>query len=179
MTNVFVLDIETQNSFDDIGGRQNVKDLKISLVGVYSYQYDKFLVFKENELSELEELIKDADLIVGFNIKDFDFPVLKKYFSFVNLDRIPVIDLLEDIRYNLGFRVSLDNIAQSTLGISKSGDGLKAIEYFKAGDFDSLAKYCLDDVKITKEIYEHGKHNKCIYFTSNYSFEKYSIPVEW
>ena len=179
MDNILVLDIETQNSFDDVGGRQNLKDLKVSLVGVYSYLDDKFSAFKEEELIELEKMLKDADLVIGFNIKGFDFPVLKKYFNSINLDRVPTSDILEDVRNNLGFRVSLNNVAQSTLGVGKSGDGLKAIEYFKMGDFDSLAKYCLDDVRITRDLYDHGKQNGFICFTSDYSFEKYQIPVQW
>jgi DEAD/DEAH box helicase domain-containing protein len=66
-------------------------------------------------------------------------------------------DILEEIYKGLGFRIKLDNLAQATLGVGKSGSGLQAIELYKNGQIDELRSYCLDDVKITKELYEYGK----------------------
>ena len=57
-----VLDIETQNSFKDIGGKANLSLLKISLVGAYWYPENKFLTFMEQELAGLEEFIAGDEL---------------------------------------------------------------------------------------------------------------------
>ena len=47
-----VFDIETKNSFADVGGQENLKKLDVSVVGVYSYNDDAYSCFEENELEK-------------------------------------------------------------------------------------------------------------------------------
>jgi len=75
--------------------------------------------------------------------------------------------------------VSLESLAQATLGRGKSGSGLDALRWFKEGKFDLIAKYCLDDVKLTKEIYDYGKQHGRLFVTSRFSEEKLQVPVFW
>jgi len=79
----------------------------------------------------------------------------------------------------LGHRLSLDSIAQATLGRGKSGSGLDALQWFKEGRFDLITKYCLDDVKLTKDVYDYGKQHGRLFATSRFSEEKLQIPVFW
>ena len=123
--NKIVLDLETQKSFDEVGGRK-MHLLKISVVGVYSYLNDKYTTFEEREISELEKLLKSAGLIIGFNIKKFDLPVLEPYLS-IPIHSLPVLDIMQEIVRVTGHRVSLNSVAQATLGKGKSGSGLDAI----------------------------------------------------
>lgn len=161
--NKIVFDVETQKSFDEVGGRDKNHLLGISVVGVYSYPQDKYFAFVESEMPKLEEMFHEADQVIGFNIKNFDFQVLKPYFS-LDLDTIPYLDILIEVDKLIGHRVKLDNLAQMTLGVGKSGDGLQALSLYKAGRIDELKKYCLQDVKITKELYDYVlKYNKLIY----------------
>jgi DEAD/DEAH box helicase domain-containing protein len=51
------------------------------------------------------------------------------------------------------------------LNTKKSGHGLQAITWWKNGEIEKVKSYCLDDVKITKEIYEYALANKKIKFT--------------
>ena len=69
------------------------------------------------------------------------------------------LDLLKEIKNSLGHRIKLDTIAEATLGKNKSGHGLEAVTWWKQGKYDEVKKYCLDDVKITKEIYEYALKN--------------------
>jgi DEAD/DEAH box helicase domain-containing protein len=172
-----VLDLETQNSFKEIGGKSNLNLLKISLVGVYNYTTGKYLSFLENELDSLKELLKKAELIIGYNLKGFDYPVLENYMKDVNFSGIKTLDILEIIERYLGYKIKLESVAQGSLGLGKSGSGLDAIEYWKSGDIKSLKKYCLQDVKVTKEVYEYGIQNKEIKFKGMWG--EYDIPVEW
>lgn len=149
-----VFDIETKESFDEIGERDPRK-LSVSLVGAYSYSRQEFKSFFEHELPQLWEWLLDAELIVGFNSDHFDIPVLEKYWP--ELKNIQSLDLMKEIKNTLGFRVKLDSVAGATLGESKSGDGLEAIRMFKENRLDDLKKYCLNDVRITRDIYEFGK----------------------
>ena len=70
--------------------------------------------------------------------------------------KLPTVDVLVEIEKSLGFRVKLDDVAQATLGVGKSGHGLMAVEYWKKGEIDKLRDYCLQDVKVTKDVYEHA-----------------------
>ncbi|MDP1688549.1 MAG: ribonuclease H-like domain-containing protein [bacterium] len=156
-----VLDIETKNSFADVGGRDNLHRLEVSLVCLYSYVHGKNFSFRETQLKELEEFLRDVGCIVGFAINRFDVPVLNKYFNF-DLMAIPRIDLLEEIEMSVGWRIGLDRLAQFNLGIGKTSHGLEAIKFYREGNWDKLEAYCLNDVKITKDLYELAKQNGCL-----------------
>ncbi|HVY68195.1 MAG TPA: hypothetical protein VHA30_04860, partial [Patescibacteria group bacterium] len=78
--------------------------------------------------------------------------------------KVPYLDLLEEIEKVLRHRIKLELVAQGTLGSGKSGNGLEAILYFQNGRMDLLKKYCLDDVKITRQIYDYAlKNGKLLY----------------
>jgi DEAD/DEAH box helicase domain-containing protein len=117
-------------------------------------------------------------LIIGFNIRRFDFAVLQPYL-FLSTATLPVLDLLEEIERVRGHRVSLQSLAQGSLEIAKSGQGLDAVSLFKQGKMDSLIQYCLDDVRITKGIYEYGREHGRVYFISNRDWKRYEIPIQW
>jgi DEAD/DEAH box helicase domain-containing protein len=158
-----VLDLETQKLFEEVGGRGKNHLLKISVVGIYDYSTDKYQIFREHEIPKLSSILQTADQIIGYNIKDFDFEVLRPYLNF-NVDDLPYCDLLVEINKALGHRIKLEDVAQGTLGKGKSGNGKEAILYFRQGRFDLLEKYCLDDVKITKQAYDYAfKNHKLLY----------------
>lgn len=153
MADKLVFDIETKNLFDDVGGRENFKDLDISVVGVYSYVDDTYRAYEEHEFGALADLFRRAHLLIGFASKRFDLPILQKYFKF-NLSSIAHFDLLEAIEKSLGRRVALGILAEANLGIGKTAHGLEAIEFWKRGEMQKLKEYCLQDVRITKELYD-------------------------
>ncbi len=77
---------------------------------------------------------------------------------------MPHLDLLGEIEAVLNHRIKLNDVAQATLGVGKSGSGREALVLFKQGRWDDLSKYCLDDVKITKQIYDYAfKNHKLLY----------------
>ena len=151
-----VLDIETSNTFADVGGERNLADLKVSLIGAYSYNQDKFFSFDENQIHEFAPLLKRAGLVIGFAINRFDIPVLKKHYNF-DLMALERLDLLEEIELKLGRRISLSALAKANLGIGKDHHGLEATKMYKEGRFEELKEYCLNDVKLTRDLYELAK----------------------
>lgn len=172
-----VLDLETQRTFDDVGGR-NYEDLMVSVVGVYRYDTDRYECYLEHDLPRLENLLIDCELIIGFNHRKFDFPVLQRYLK-LDTARLPMLDLMESLTVTLGHRVSLESVAQATLGVGKTGHGLDAIDYFQKGEWDRLKAYCLNDVKITKEVYEYGARHGHIYYLTRDGMDRKSVRVEW
>jgi DEAD/DEAH box helicase domain-containing protein len=173
-----VFDIETKFTFDEVGGFGQPEKLGVSYVGVYSYSQDKLFGFTEEELPKLERILQaEQPMLVGFNSIHFDVPVLQPYFSQLDLTTLPHVDILRDIDKALGHRVKLDNVAQATLYEGKSGSGLDAIRWYREGDMESLAKYCLDDVRVTRDVYEYGLRHGRIYYPSG--GEKLPIPMRW
>jgi DEAD/DEAH box helicase domain-containing protein len=178
MAEKLVLDLETQRDFNEVEGRKP-ELLGVSVVGVYSYEQDRFEAYLEADLAtKLAPRLQAAELLIGFNIRRFDLPVLQPYLPY-SITTLPVLDIMEEVVKNLGHRLSLDSIAQATLGRGKSGSGLDALRWFKEGRFDLITKYCLDDVKLTKEVYEYGKEHGRLFATSRFSDEKIQIAVFW
>jgi DNA polymerase III epsilon subunit-like protein len=161
-----VFDIETKNIFQDVGSRDPI-DLDISLVGLYDYDTDKYHTFLEEEFPKMWEIIKKADLLITFNGEYFDIPLLNKYYKKAglgDLKDIRSLDIFKEIKNTSGRWLKLDNIAIGTFGVNKSGDGLEAVKWWREGEIEKIKKYCLDDVKITKDIYEYTiKNKKLIY----------------
>jgi DEAD/DEAH box helicase domain-containing protein len=151
---VIVYDIETKETFQEVGSRDPRK-LHISMIGAYSYNDRQLYSFTEDELGKFWRMLENCSLLIGFNNKGFDDQVVSAYFA--EIDKVPKFDILEEVYKNLGFRVKLDNIAHATLGVGKSGDGLKAIQLYREGKIEELRAYCLDDVKITQQIYDYGR----------------------
>ncbi len=175
---VIVFDLETKKEFAEVGGRDHPELLGVSMLCAYSYNDDKFLAFEESELKDFESMLKNAGLVVGFNIRGFDLPVLQPYVG-INLKKLNFLDMMDGVVNSAGFRVSLDNLAQNTLGLAKSADGLQALEWFRQGKIQEVRDYCLKDVEVTKKLYEFGKENGHVKFVSRYSPEPRMLKVDW
>ncbi|QQG44918.1 MAG: WYL domain-containing protein [Candidatus Sungiibacteriota bacterium] len=179
MRDTLVIDIETKKSFAEVGGEKNIRELGISVAGVYSYAKDAFFAFEEQELPKLEDLLSDTGHIIGFNINHFDIPVMEPYLDGVSFAKFAVTDMFEDAVNFLGHRVGLDGLAKATLGSGKTGHGLEALEWFKQGRIEEVKKYCLDDVRLTRDLYEYGKKHDHLLFESFIDGKIHSIPVSW
>ncbi len=159
-----VFDIETQNTFADVNN--DFKKLKISCVSIYQYETDAYQSFEEHELKNLWPILEKAERIIGFNSGHFDLPVMNNYYL-GDLLKFSHLDLMDSVKENLGFRLKLADIAEATLdNITKSAEGLQAIRWWKEGKIDEIKKYCEQDVRVTKEVYEFGKKNKQLFYKS-------------
>ena len=157
-----VFDIETSNVFDDIGSNDPSK-LDISIVGVYDSETKTYATYAVSEFDKLWPILERTDLLIGFNSDHFDIPLLNRYYP-GDLTKIKSLDLLVEVKRAFGRRLRLDSIAEATLGVNKSGHGLEAVQWWKDGKEDLVRKYCIDDVKITKEVYDYAKkHKKVLY----------------
>ncbi|MBI4431869.1 MAG: ribonuclease H-like domain-containing protein [Candidatus Omnitrophica bacterium] len=172
-----VVDVETQKGFHEVD-RKKLYLLKVSVACAYDSQTDSYFSFEEKEMLKLEELLKQADLVVGFNVRDFDMEVLAPYFV-TPVKSFPVFDMLVEFEKIRGHRISLQSLAQATLNVSKSGSGWDAIKLYADGRINELKKYCLDDVRITKDIYEYGLKKGHLKFISNRDYQTYEVPVDW
>ncbi|MBZ5534820.1 MAG: ribonuclease H-like domain-containing protein [Acidobacteriia bacterium] len=169
-------DVETQNSFDDVGGRSNFDKLRISVAVLYDESLDQYFVYNEAEASQLVDHLFTADLVVGYNLLGFDYAVLQPY-SNRKLGKLPTLDLMRELEKKLGFRVKLDSVANATLGARKSGHGLQAIEWFRAGEIEKLTRYCQDDVKLTYDLFRFGATQGYVSIDTRGSRQR--VLVDW
>ena len=168
-----ILDIETKHTFREFS--ENSK-LGISLAGGYQYATEQIKTFRENELQELFKILENASHIVGFNIRSFDLQVLQPYYP-GDLSKFPILDILDEIKEKIGSRRALHDILKATMGKGKTGHGLIAINYFREGKWDELEKYCIDDVMLTKELFDYGVQNNQIFYLRD--VQRVPITVDW
>ena len=176
--NYVFFDLETQNLFEDVGGRDNVDKLKVACAVTYSTAKNDFTVYWEQDVPALLAELKSATKVIGFNLVSFDYRVLQPYAAQIRLASIPTLDMLADIHKNLGFRVSLDNLAGACLGATKTANGLQSVEWFRNGELDKVAEYCKADVDITRRIFEFGRDNGFVYYRSKLG-SKLKTVVNW
>ncbi len=150
-------DIETKNFFEDVGSNDPV-DLDISVVCIHDSETDQYSSFFESDFNKLWPIMEQADLLITWNGDHFDIPLLNKYYP-GDLNKIKSLDLMREVRNVLGRRLKLDSVAEATLGVNKSGHGGEAVEWWRAGELDKLVKYCIDDVRLTKELYDYAVTN--------------------
>jgi len=161
-----VFDIETKNIFQDVGSN-NPEDLDISIVGLYDYETGKYESFLQEEFDRMWPYFQKADVLITFTGEHFDIPLLNKYYKksgLGDLKTIRSLDVLKEIKTQYGRRMKLDQIAEGTFGTHKSGHGLEAVTWWRQGKIDEIRKYCIDDVKITKDVYEYAMKNKKLMF---------------
>lgn len=139
---------------------------------------DEYKVFEEKEIPDLEEMLKAVDLVIGFNIKRFDWVILEPYLS-IPVHKLPTLDIMQEIVRVIGHRVSLQSVALATLKEGKSGHGLDAIKYFRQGEMDKLKKYCLDDVRLTREVYDYVVQHGQLSFTTRDGWNRRTILLKF
>ena len=176
---IVIFDIETQKTFQDVGGRQNLHKLMVSAAVAYNSSDDQYHHFTERNVFQLVSMLQSADLVVGFNILGFDYPVLQPYAGGVQLRSLPTLDLMDSIYHGIGFRIGLNALAHATLGLKKSADGLQAVQWYREGKMSEILKYCEQDVRVTKELFDFGHRNGHIIYENPHSHQLIKHNVGW
>lgn len=166
-----ILDVETKKTFDEVGGYFPEK-LGISFVGVCIREgftgKGEMRSYWERDLPELFPLLEKADVVIGFNIDSFDMPTFTNYYN-ADISKIPTLDVMNRIKDSVGHRIGLDAVAQETLGIGKTGDGLDAIKYYQNQQWEELEKYCIQDVAVTRDVYDYGLQKGMVKFRNRWN----------
>jgi DEAD/DEAH box helicase domain-containing protein len=173
-----LFDLETLRSAADVGGWGNAHRMGVAIGVACHLQEGRFEVYGEGQVGELVQLLKAADLVIGFNIKRFDYAVLSGYTGEDYCRTLPTLDLLEVIHRQLGRRISLSNLAQATLGADKSADGLQSLEWVKEARLDLVTDYCRQDVELLRDLYLFGRREGYVVFTDKQK-RAVRLPIEW
>ena len=172
--NYVVFDLETQNIFQEVGSSDPAA-LDISVATFYESDTDMYTTVHIDDLHTVWPIIERADALVGYNSNHFDIPLLNKYYP-GDLTQIKSIDLLEYIKESLGRRLRLDGVASATVGSKKSADGLQAVRWWREGKIKEIMKYCEQDVKVTKKVFDYAMEHGHVLFKDGY--RKREIPLD-
>lgn len=172
-----VLDLETQLSAQEVGGWHHAERMRVSCAVLYDSRTDSYHEFVEGQVPMLLEHLRRLDLVIGFNIIRFDYRVLSAYTD-LDFGQIRTLDLLQKVKDQLGYRLSLDHLAAATLKAGKSGTGLDALRWWKAGQMARLIEYCRSDVALTRDLFRFGCENRYLLFR-NKAGQTIRLPVSW
>lgn len=175
--NIVFFDLETQKLFGEVGGRDASK-LRLACAATFSTAANDFTVYWERDAQSLLDQLKAADKVIGFNVREFDYEVLRPYAPTFNFASLPTLDLMLDLRRTLNFSPSLDSLAKACLGEAKTADGIQSVEWFRSGELNKVAEYCKADVDITRRVFEFGRDNGFVYYYSRLG-SKLKVAVNW
>ena len=178
MKNIVYFDLETQRSADEVGGWNYADKMGMSIGVTYSTARESYHIYDEAHVMDLIRELQRADLVVGYNHCGFDYKVLMGYYPMDLRPLIPSLDLLEEVQKYIPHRLKMDALAQMTLGVQKTAEGLQALRWYKEGRFLEIAEYCCFDVKITRLLHEYGqKHGRLYYQNRNGGIM--AVPASW
>ena len=176
--NIVYFDLETQRTANDVGGWDKKRDMGMSVGVTYSTATAQYRIYSEARVLDLVDELTRADLVVGFNVINFDYEVLMGYTILDLPHQCQTLDMLVEVNNQLGHRLSLESVAQASLGIGKTGDGLDAIRWWREGKLMEIAEYCCFDVKCTKMVHEFGIENQKLNYIDRFQ-QKKNLKVEW
>ena len=147
---------DIESTFESlVRGRIDVNEQELTVVAIHDSLTNEYSSYSKEELTKLWPILERADLLIGFNSDAFNIPLLNRYYP-GDLSHLRSLDLLSEVQKVLGRRIRLQSLAEATLGRGKSGDGLKANEWWKEGKKDKVREYCIEDVRITRELYDYA-----------------------
>ena len=175
---IVYFDLETRRTANDAGGWDRKAAMGMTVAATYSTAAGKYTVYGEERVHELVEQLQRADLVVGYNVVNFDYEVLMGYTVIDLAHSVPTLDLMVSLEQRIGHRIKLDAVAQSTLGFGKTADGLDAIKWWRQGRKLDVARYCCFDVKVTRMVHEFGSANGHVFYQDRLG-RRQRVVVEW
>ncbi len=174
-----IFDLETLRSADDVGGWGKIYRMGVAIGVVLHLEEGRFETYTEEEVPQLIQCLESAELVVGFNVRRFDYEVLSGYTG-VDYNRfLPTLDLCQDVAQGAGGRFSLNHLAKETVGAQKTADGLQSLKWVKEGKLDLVAEYCRHDVEVTRDLYLFGRREGFVRCRNKKDGALRTVKVKW
>jgi DNA polymerase elongation subunit (family B) len=157
--NWITFDIETYSPSG--ADKIDVKELRPSVIGAYISWTNEYVAFLEKDAKYFTELLKEADLVIGWNHLWFDLPVMQKFASY-DLLTLPCYDIMMEMAAVVGNKLKLDNVAKANLGEHKT-DSYEVFKHYHTNqEWGKLIDYCMNDVRLTNDIFLKAKNSQPI-----------------
>ncbi|MCD4696090.1 MAG: ribonuclease H-like domain-containing protein [Bacteroidales bacterium] len=189
---VLTFDIETKKLADEVGGWNNIHKMGVACLVVLDSRNLSYHVFSPDDVPDTKPLIQVVELfdsalnegriINGYNILNFDFIVLEHELGIKNLKqkyKSIIVDPMQHIYEQLGFRVSLQDIVSLNFNDSKLMDAKKAPMEWRKGNYQKVIDYCKKDVEFEYKLYLKGKKEKMLLYKSKFDPQPRKLKVNW
>src|ERR1043166_10063999 len=111
---IVYFDLETQRTANDAGGLMRKGNMRISVGVTFSTATGRYEVFGEAQVNQPIERLRRADLVIGFNVLNFDYHVLMGYTILDLIAELQTADLMADLEKRGGHRLALAAIGPAT-----------------------------------------------------------------
>ena len=207
MPDVMGLDIETSNYSHEIGGWNNTSMFDPVVVATSSPEGDTINTnaevnsdMMENTTTvkslhpqtlgdDLMDMVNKGYNIVGHNIKMFDLPILRDALDCwaagdLLSKKVSLIDtsfLIKQAaqRQNSAVALSLNELCRHTLKKTKILTSNDAPVLWKQGKYDLVSLYCLEDARLSRALWEHGKNEGVVKSRCRATGDIIEVEVEW
>jgi DEAD/DEAH box helicase domain-containing protein len=169
--------LTTQKSAEEVGGWQHKHLLELGMAVTYNTSDGQYRVYTAETVEALLASLCQADLVIGFNLRDFDYQVLQPCTD-TPLATLPTLAILDDIQQGLGFRLSLSHVVHETLGIDRPDDSLQTLHWFRQGEQDRIIQHCRRDVELIRALVQHGATTGSLWYR-DHTGERRALPVPW
>jgi DEAD/DEAH box helicase domain-containing protein len=153
---IITWDLEIAKSVDEVhGGWEAVRrgDAGISCVCLYDTDSGRYHTYDDNDLADAMLHLNSADILVGFNTKGFDTPVIESVTGYsIAADQY---DILEEIWAGLQTRTKgykLKQVCERLEIGTKVITGDSAPNLYQTGRMGKLFDYCINDVHLTRKL---------------------------
>ncbi len=169
--------LTTQKSADEVGGWQHKHLLGLGVAMTYDTQDGLYRVYTAETVEDLLASLRLADLVIGFNLRDFDYQVLQPYTT-ASLAALPTLALLDAVQEELGYRLSFTHLLQETLGINRPDESLQTLQWFRQGDRNRIVQYCRRDITHLRALVRHGAHTGHVWYRDR-TDARQAVAVNW
>lgn len=137
-------------------------NMGISVLCAYDVASELPLVYCADNLHDFQDLVAQAEYLIGFNNARFDNQVLRH--NGIWVPEAKTVDLLAEIWKandldpdNFNFRThggfGLDAVCSANFGAGKTGNGALAPVEWQRGQVGKVISYCLSDVQLTTRLW--------------------------
>ena len=161
---ILAFDLETQTRIPPTARDYvDFTKMRYSLAGLQNVRTGETTIYPESRASELIRRMSAASLIVGHNIRRFDYAILEHYEPH-ELGDLPTLDFMEAWKSAYPFEryVRLDAIARGSLGRGKTGLGAEAPNLWAAGRLKELETYLRDDIQLATDLFTTAETQRAL-----------------
>jgi DEAD/DEAH box helicase domain-containing protein len=169
--------LRTQKSAEDVGGWQHKHLLGLGVAVTYDTREARYNVYTAETVAALLASLREADLVIGFNTRDFDYQVLQPYTE-APLATLPTLAVLDEVQRALGFRLSLRHLVKETLGVERPDDSLRTLQWYQEGERERIVQQCRRDLELLRALVRYGTGTGTVFYRDQAGVRT-AVPVHW
>lgn len=158
----------TGEPYEYCKGWEDYRGMGVAVLAVWDCERNVSSVYSEETIGGFAELLKQRQLVSGFNIHKFDNRICEAFG--VEIPQWQVFDVYREALIACGLNPDdrtpggrkLNDFARVNLNIQKSEDGAEAPKMYQRGELFRVINYCIDDTMIERRLFEKARRGQLI-----------------